>query len=120
VLTVEARPADPFLDELVELDAEEVLVPVPVPVPVPLDELPEGPAAPLLVGPELPEPLSATEVLRQLESLLASMVTIEEYTVLPELSLRATLKLVLAWRSTSQVYVSPVCCGKVLIGDAET
>jgi len=64
---------------------------------------------PPLVAATEPDPLSLMAVLRQLVLEPAIMVAWPEKTWVPVLSLRAALKLVLAWRSTSQVKEVPVC-----------
>jgi len=63
---------------------------------------------PLVAEPE-PDPLSLMAVLMQLVSEPATMVAWPEKAGVPVLSLIAALKLVPAWRSTSQVKEVPVC-----------
>jgi len=82
--------------------AAEIPLPVAVPVPVAVPE------------PE-PEPLSMTAVLRQLLSVPGLIVAEAAKACMPVLSLRAAMKLVLAWRSTSHVKVVPVWVGNCFI-----
>lgn len=98
-LPVEVLVAAPERVEPVEpVELEPVVVAL-----APPEEL-----APLVAAPE-PDPLSLMEVLMQLVSEPAIIVAWPEKAWVPVLSLRAALKLVLAWRSTSQVKVVPVC-----------
>jgi len=114
-------PTSPKIPAIPKVDAEEpsaaplalfaalplaVLAPELVAVFAELDPLGE----PLvLVGETVPDPESFTAVLRQLLSVPAMIVARAEKTWAPVPSFRATLKLVLDWRSTSQVKEVPVC-----------
>jgi len=64
----------------------------------------------------VPEPESRTAVFKQLVSLPETILAMAEKAWAPVLSLITALKLVLAWRSTSQEKEVPCCSGNCLIG----
>jgi len=109
---LEAEPLLPLWDDAALVGVEPVGVePVGVVLAAfaELAEIPPPVAVPVLVP--APEPLSMTAVLRQVSSVPALIVAKAAKAWVPVESLRETIKLVFAWRSTFHVKEVPCWVG---------